>query len=202
MDQLASHLRVFPEGQLVAVDRRGRVVGMAASLIIHWNDYDFDDDWMSFTDAGMFTNHDPEYGRTLYAAELMVDPAHRNRGVGGKLYEARRELTDRLGLRRIRAAAPLLGYPDCADILSPLEYVRKVLEGGLRDPIPSFQLKHGFQVLGVIGGYVQDDRESLGKAALTEWRNLWCYPYTEFELQKTDNRESTRPRPPAAVPHS
>ena len=40
-EQLASHLRVFPDGQLVAVERAtGQVVGMAASLVILWDDYD------------------------------------------------------------------------------------------------------------------------------------------------------------------
>ena len=40
-EQLASHLRVFPEGQFVALDREGdRVVGMSANLIVRWARYD------------------------------------------------------------------------------------------------------------------------------------------------------------------
>ena len=33
------HLTIFPEGQLVAVDESGRVLGSASSLIIDWDDY-------------------------------------------------------------------------------------------------------------------------------------------------------------------
>src|SRR5262245_54886521 len=59
-EQLASHLRVFPEGQLVALDRElDRVVGMSASLIVRWERYDEFDSWEDFTADGMFTNHDP-----------------------------------------------------------------------------------------------------------------------------------------------
>ena len=36
---LARHLTIFPEGQLVAVDESGRVLGSASSLIIDWDDY-------------------------------------------------------------------------------------------------------------------------------------------------------------------
>ena len=43
----------------------------------------------------------------LYGAEVMVHPARQGTGVGKCLYEARRALTIRLGLLRIRAGARL-----------------------------------------------------------------------------------------------
>ncbi|MEO7793270.1 MAG: GNAT family N-acetyltransferase, partial [Thermoanaerobaculia bacterium] len=102
-DQLASHLRLFPEGQVVAVvPETGRLVGMAASLVIWWDDYDVSASWREFTDHGFFGNHDPARGRTLYGAEIMVDPEIRRRGVGKAIYAARRALAQRLGLLRIR----------------------------------------------------------------------------------------------------
>ncbi len=75
-----------------------RVVGMAASLIVFWDDYDMKDSWRDFTDHGMFTNHDPVKGRTLYGAEVMVRPSMQGRGIGSKIYHARRELVRRLGV--------------------------------------------------------------------------------------------------------
>ena len=118
--QLSSHLRVFPEGQFVAVHRQTRrIVGMAASLIVWWNDYDMTTNWRDFTDAGMFTNHDPENGRTLYGAEVMVDPTLQGPGIGKLLYEARRALTVRLGLLRIRAGARLRGSHKYAATITP-----------------------------------------------------------------------------------
>ncbi|HZM00273.1 MAG TPA: GNAT family N-acetyltransferase [Planctomycetota bacterium] len=168
--QLASHLAVFPDGQFVAL-RDGRVVGMAASLIVAWDDYAMDTPWRDFTDHGLFTNHDPEHGRTLYAAEVMVDPACQGCGIGSRLYDARRALVERLGLRRIRAGARLRGYHAHAGRLSPEEYLEQVARGELYDPTLTFQLRRGFRVLGLIPGYLRHDPESLGHAACIEWLN-------------------------------
>lgn len=171
LEQLASHHRIFPEGQFVAIDRDGLVVGMAASLIVLWDDYEFETTWRDFTDNGMFTNHDPERGRTLYGAEVMVDPRRQGTGVGSQLYAARRELVTRLGLRRIRAGARLRGYHRYAAELSAHEYVARVERGELSDPTLSFQLRRGFRVLAVVSGYLRHDSESLGYAAVIEWLN-------------------------------
>lgn len=170
-DQLASHLERFPEGQLVAEDAAGAVLGLASSLIIRWDTYRIDDDWRTFTDRGMFTNHDPEHGRTLYAAEVMVDPDAQRRGVGSALYAARRELVQRLGLRRTRGAGRLRGYHRVADRMGPVEYVQAVVRDELHDPTLSFQLKHGFEVIAVVSNYLAHDPESLGWAAVFEWLN-------------------------------
>jgi GNAT superfamily N-acetyltransferase len=170
--QLASHLHVFPEGQLVAVEAESqRIVGVAASLIVRWDDYDLMTHWRDFTDAGMFTNHDPERGRTLYGAEVMVRPSEQRRGIGAKLYQARRDLVERLGLLRIRAGARLRGYRRYAHRMTAEEYVIEVVNGQLHGPTLSFQLKHGFHVLAVVAGYLAYDPESLGYAAVIEWIN-------------------------------
>jgi ribosomal protein S18 acetylase RimI-like enzyme len=171
-DQLASHLRVFPEGQFVAVDQdTGEIVGMAASLIVKWDDYSVGDSYGDFTDNLMFTNHDPEEGRTLYAAEVMVDPRRQRQGIGKKLYRARRDLVRRLGLLRIRAGARLRGYSRHADTLSPEEYVKRVITGELIDPTLTFQLRNGFRVIGVVKDYLRRDPSSMGCAAIIEWIN-------------------------------
>ncbi len=170
--QLASHLKIFPQGQFVAVEACSqRVVGMAASLIVHWEDYDPMEHWRDFTDYGMFTNHDPVRGGTLYGAEVMVLPSEQRRGIGSKLYMARRRLVEEMALLRIRAGARLRGYGRYARRLSAEEYVRKVANGELRDPTLSFQLKEGFHVLAVVPGYLAHDPESLGYAAIIEWIN-------------------------------
>ena len=51
------------------------------------------------------------------------------------------------------------------------EYVVRVIRGGTKDPTLSFQLKQGFDVLGVVAGYLHSDPESLGSAAVIEWLN-------------------------------
>lgn len=170
--QLASHLAIFPEGQFVAVRRdTGQIVGMAASLVVRWDDYELTDSWRDFTEGGMFTNHDPVHGRTLYGAEVMVHPDYRGRGIGKQLYRARQELAQRLGLLRIRAGARLRDYHRYADQFGPEQYVREVEAGRLTDPTLTFQLRQGFHVLGVAGNYLRYDPESLGYAAVIEWMN-------------------------------
>jgi GNAT superfamily N-acetyltransferase len=166
--QLASHVAVFPEGQFVAIEG-DRIVGMAASLIVLWDDYQFDASWRDFTAGGLFTNHDPVRGRTLYGAEVMVDPARQGHGIGGRLYAARRELVVRLGLRRIRAGARLRGYHRVADRMTAAEYAERVSRGELQDPTLSFQLNRGFRLIAVVSAYLPHDPESLGFAALIEW---------------------------------
>jgi GNAT superfamily N-acetyltransferase len=171
-DQLESHLNVFPEGQFVAVeDVSDSVVGVASSLVIRWDDYDIESSWRDFTAHGTFANHDPEHGRTLYGAEVMVHPCRQRRGLGKALYAARRDLARRLRLLRIRAGARLRGYHLHAATMTAAEYVRHVVAGELRDPTLSFQLHEGFRVLGVTDRYLRHDPESLGHAAVIEWLN-------------------------------
>ena len=197
-DQLASHLEVFPEGQLTAVDVRPdgteRVVGMAASLIVLWDDYEIDLRWRDFTASGYFTNHDPA-GGTLYGAEVMVDPHLQGRGVGSAIYRARDTLLERLGLRRVRAGARLRGYHAYAELMAPEEYAEKVVRDEIRDPTLSFQLHRGFRVISVVSGYLPNDAESLGYAALIEKLNPELAPAEDGE--KGDPRYRAAPVPSA-----
>jgi GNAT superfamily N-acetyltransferase len=171
-EQIASHLKIFPQGQFVAVENgTGRIVGMAASLIVFWDDYAFGDAWRDFTAGGFFLNHDPAAGRTLYGAEVMVAPEFQGRGIGKRLYEAREKLALELGLLRIRAGARLRGYGAYAGRMSPREYVDRVVAGEMVDSTLTFQIRRGFQVLGVVSGYLAHDPESLGYAAIIEWLN-------------------------------
>jgi GNAT superfamily N-acetyltransferase len=198
--QLASHLEHFADGQLVAVEvATQRVVGMAASLIVLWDDYDTKASWRDFTDAGMFTNHDPERGRTLYGAEVMVDPTVQGRGIGSALYTSRRALVERLGLLRIRAGARLRGYHRYAATESAEAYVARVVAGACADPTLSFQLRHGFHVLTVAPDYLHQDPESLGFAAVIEWVNRLVarpedYPAARYRLDQGSTHASRRRR--------
>ncbi len=170
--QLLSHQKVFSEGQLVAESvETGKIVGFAASLIVNWDDYEWVTPWRDFTDGGMFTNHDPVQGRTLYGAEIMVDPSCQGTGCGKALYVARQELVEHLKLVRIRAGARLRSYHKYSSKMSAEDYVKQVVNGKLIDKTLTFQLKRGFHVLKVISNYLRHDPESLGYAAVIEWIN-------------------------------
>jgi len=169
--QLHSHQELFADGQLVARANDGRLVGMSASLIVRWDEYDAMGNWRDFTSGGTFRNHDPEHGRTLYGAEVMVDPVVQGLGAGSALYRARHALVERLGLLRIRAGARLAGYGEVSDDMTPWEYVLEVAAARRRDPTLSFQLGRGFHVFDVVHGYLQHDPASGGWAALIQWIN-------------------------------
>lgn len=165
-------MRVFPHGQLVAVDATNHhILGYALSLIVNWDDYEVHGNWATFTDDGYFTNHDPEHGRTLYGADIMVHPDARGKGVGSAIYQARFELCQQLSLLRIRAGARLRGYHRYAEAMSPKEYTFRVARREIVDATLSFQIKRGFHIIAVVENYLAIDPESLGHAAVIEWLN-------------------------------
>ncbi len=174
---LLSHLRVFPQGQLVA-EANGKILGAAASLIVNLGPDPLRlHTWSGITDSGYFTNHDPR-GDTLYGADVYVHPEARGQGVGAALYEARRQLCKRLNLRRILAGGRLWNYHEHANQYSPEEYAQRVVAGEIRDLVLSFQLREGFVLRGVVPNYLRDKR-SHNHASLIEWLNPEYKPPTE-----------------------
>lgn len=162
-------LQIFPAGQFVAL-LDGRIVGSASSLIVLWDDYGLDHNWREVTDEGTFGTHNPQ-GKTLYGAEVFVDPGVRRRGIGRSLYAARRRLCRELNLRRVIAAGRLPGFHRYANSMSATTYAMKVIWGDIADAVLSFQLREGFQFCGIVDGYIPEDTESCGNAALIVWLN-------------------------------
>jgi ribosomal protein S18 acetylase RimI-like enzyme len=171
-EQLGSHLRVFPQGQVVATQGDDEiVVGMSSSLIVCWDHYDMFDDWDQFTAKGMLTNHDPVNGRTLYGVEAIVDPATQGHGLGHKLLMAQKACVTALGLERMRGGARLRDYHRHAARMTPAEYVIAVVHGQVHDATLTFHLHEGFHVIAVVPHYLSEDSETMGHAALVEWLN-------------------------------
>jgi predicted amidohydrolase/predicted N-acetyltransferase YhbS len=169
-EQLEQHLKVFPEGQLVAVDEDGHIVGSSSSLIIDWDDYAKEADWSTITAKGTFATHDPR-GKTLYGADMSVDPRYRRLGIGSRFYEERKKLVRERNLKRLLTGGRIPGYSQVAHELTPTEYVAEVARGKRTDPTLSFQLANGFAVLDVVPDYLHDDAASLSYATLLEWLN-------------------------------
>ncbi len=168
-EQLENHLKVFAEGQFVA-DLEGRIVGTASSFKILWDEYGPEHNWKEITGSGMFSTHNPE-GKTLYGAEVCVDPDYRKKGIGQKIYQERRELCRRLNLKRIIAAGRLPNYYLHADKMDPHTYCMKVIWGDIYDPVLRFQLKQGFQFCDIVENYLHGDTQSLEYASLIVWLN-------------------------------
>jgi len=169
LKQLESQRRAFPEGQLVA-DCEGEVVGAASTLVVTWDHFVLDGTWRQVTGDGYFTTHD-DAGRTLFGAELVVNFARHGTGAARALYLSQRRICRRLNLRRLVIAARMPGYSACEETMSPETYAQRVAWGDIDDPNLRFAMTLGFQYCGVIRGYLPEDRESRGNAALFAWLN-------------------------------
>src|SRR5690554_5652410 len=64
IEQLESHIRKFPEGQ-ICVEYDDQIIGSCASLIVNFNDYLEQHTYSEITDNGYITNHNPN-GENLY----------------------------------------------------------------------------------------------------------------------------------------
>ncbi|MGD1835188.1 MAG: GNAT family N-acetyltransferase [Nitrososphaeraceae archaeon] len=168
-EELTSHLKIFPEGQFVAVEPDGTVVGSASTLIVTLKPEYAEHTWIELTDNGMFTNHNKE-GDTLYDADVSTHPKYRHEGIGSMLYEAKKYVTMKLNLKRIIGGGRLFNYCDYSHEMTPLEYAHKVIERELRDPVLSFELHNNFKFIKIIPNYLDDPR-SLNYASFIEWIN-------------------------------
>ncbi len=168
-EELNSHLEIFPEGQFVAVEPDGTIVGSASTLIISLDPEYKEHAWLDITANGMFTSHSCD-GDSLYGADISTHPKHRHEGIGSMLYAARKDLVMKLNLRRMISGGRLFNYCDYADKISVLEYAEKVIRGELRDPVLSFELDNGFKFIKILPNYL-DDVRSLNYASFIEWLN-------------------------------
>jgi predicted amidohydrolase/GNAT superfamily N-acetyltransferase len=168
-DELTKHLAIFPDGQLVAEEETGALIGSASSLIIDWDDYAESAKWSVITGQGTFETHNP-LGKTLYGADLCVDPQARRHHVGSLFYDARKAMVRERGLKRLLTGGRIPGYSGASAEITPAEYVAEVVGGKRKDPTLSFQLANGFVVLDVVEDYLEDG-ESRDYATLLEWLN-------------------------------
>lgn len=88
IEKLAHHQSVFHEGQLVVVDQIDRIVSSASSLIIDCDDYTESTHCSTITGKGTFNTHNP-LGKTLYGADMGVNPTTRCQGIGSLSYDVR-----------------------------------------------------------------------------------------------------------------
>lgn len=164
-------LDIFPEGQ-IAVLIDGKVAGCALSLIVDYEKFSDSHTYEEITGNYSFSTFDAD-GKTLYGIEVFIHPDYRGLRLGRRLYDARKELTERLNLKNIIFGGRIPLYHEHAADLSPKQYLEKVKHKEIYDPVLSFQLSNDFHVRKIIRNYIPADVESHEYATLLEWNNVF-----------------------------
>ena len=115
-----------------------------------------------------------------------MDPAAQGHDIGGSLFGALCALAERWQLRRIRGGGRLRDYHTYADQLTAADYVLQVVQGLLWDRTLSVWLHEGCHVLAVVPHSLDNDPETLGYAAVTEWLNPQLVQPEHYAGRPTD----------------
>ncbi|MEP4533251.1 MAG: bifunctional GNAT family N-acetyltransferase/carbon-nitrogen hydrolase family protein [Cyclobacteriaceae bacterium] len=164
-------LEIFPEGQL-CIEVDGKMVAAALSIIVDYKKFGDNHTYNKITGKETFSTHEA-LGDVLYGIDVFVHPDHRGLRLGRRLYDGRKELCENLNLRSIVAGGRIPNYQNYAKELTPREYIKKVRNREIHDPILNFQLSNDFHVKKILKNYLPGDTESKDYATLLEWNNIY-----------------------------
>lgn len=167
-EQLMNHVTLFPEGAL-CVEVDGVLAGSMTGLLVDFHLNHPNHTWEEITDNGYIRNHNPN-GNTLYVVDICVRPSYRKLDLGKWLMQSMYEVVVHKGLDRLLGGGRMPGFHKKAAELSAEQYLDGVVKGELKDPVITFLLRCGRTPIEVVENYLGDD-ESLGYAALMEWKN-------------------------------
>lgn len=163
--------RIFPKGQIcITVD--GKLAAVALSIIVNYDEFGDDHTYVDITGNYTFNTH-LSTGNVLYGIEVFVDPEFRELRLGRRLYDARKELCELLNLKSIILGGRIPNYHKYSDELSPREYIRRVRDKEIYDPVLSFQLSNNFLPIKILKKYLPEDESSLENAVLLQWNNIY-----------------------------
>lgn len=176
-----SQIQHFPEGQ-IGVELDGELVASSCSLIV---DYDLCSDWHNWkavSDSGYIKNHNPD-GDVLYGIEIMVAPKCRGMRLARRLYAERKRIAREHNLEGIVIGGRIPGYAAHRDEMTAHEYVQKVENKTLVDPVLTTQLANGFELKNLIPDYLPSDEDSGGWATHMEWTNTDYRPFQKRAMR-------------------
>jgi predicted amidohydrolase/GNAT superfamily N-acetyltransferase len=182
--QIRTLIEKFPEGQIV-VKVNDEIAGCALSIIIESSRYDEQHNYKEITGNYTFNTHSEE-GDILYGIDVFVKPEFRGLRIGRRMYDYRKDLCERLNLKAIVFGGRIPNYHKYADDLSPKEYINKVREKEIHDPVLNFQLSNDFHPVKVLKGYLEGDAASSEYAVMLRWNNIYYEkPTTKALIDKT-----------------
>jgi len=162
---------IFPEGQIcIIVD--GKLAAAALSISVNYELYGDQHTYDEITGNLSFNTHS-NIGNVLYGIEVFVDPDFRALRLGRRLYDARKELCEIMNLKSIIVGGRIPNYHLYSKELSPREYITKVRNKEIYDPVLSFQIGNNFSPVKILKGYLKGDTESEEYAVLLQWNNIY-----------------------------
>jgi predicted amidohydrolase/ribosomal protein S18 acetylase RimI-like enzyme len=181
----------YPEGQFVAL-YEGKIAGYCATMRLDERLALAPHSWDEITNDGFGSRHDPT-GDWLYGFEMCVDPDLRGVRIGQRLYDVRKALAERLELKGIVLGGRMPGYARAKRrIGSAEEYLAAVRDNKLRDPVIGFQLRNGFEPIGILRSYLPEDKASGGNAVHMVWYNPYVDPDEPPKFRVPRDVESVR----------
>jgi predicted amidohydrolase len=169
--QIKSLIEKFPEGQVV-IKINGELAGCALSIILEYDSFDDQHTYKEITGAFTFDTHKQD-GDVLYGIDIFIKSEYRGLRLGRRLYDYRKELTEKLNLRGIAFGGRIPNYHKHAATLSPKEYIEKVKRKEIHDPVLNFQISNDFHPSKILKGYLEGDDNSGEFAVLLEWDNIY-----------------------------
>jgi predicted amidohydrolase/ribosomal protein S18 acetylase RimI-like enzyme len=167
---IIGQINTFSQGQIVVMVGDA-LVGYCATFRIAEKVGLKPHTWNEITGNGYASRHDI-HGDWLYGMEVCIDDSYRGYRIGQRLYNERKKLCQSLGLKGVVFAGRIPNLAKRIKKLKTVEnYIDQVVHKKIKDPVLSFQLRNGFEVLGVIENYLPDDTQSLGYAAHMVWHN-------------------------------
>jgi GNAT superfamily N-acetyltransferase len=184
---ISNLLEVFPQGQFAAVvneNGQEKIVGVGLTMRTSYPPDAKPKSWMDMLgDYYSVVNHEAD-GEWLYGIDIAVLPEYQGNGVAGALYKSRLGLAETYNLKGWYAGCLPMGYHTYKDILTPQQYVAKVIRGELRDPTISVQMKRGLKPVGIIENYY-DEEKTGGIAVLMVWQpEHKCRHKTQLSVRK------------------
>ncbi len=169
--EFSTLLSLFPEGQ-ICIEDRGKVVAAALTLKIDYSSLEHDHSYEDIVSDGRFESHDDE-GDYLYGIDLFVHRDYRSMRLGRRLYDARKELCEKLNLKGIIVGGRIPGYAGYHNEMSPGEYIQKVKNREIVDKVLTFQLANDFHPKRAIRNYIPEDKASRSHAVFLVWDNIF-----------------------------
>ncbi len=161
----------FPEGQ-VGIKVDDELAGCALSIIVDYAAFDDKHTYKEITGDYTFNTHTSK-GSKLYGIDIFIRPKFRGLRLGRRLYDYRKELCEKLNLKGIVFGGRIPNYHEYASEISPRQYIDKVRNKEIHDPVLDFQMSNDFHPVRVLKGYLEGDKDSQEYGVLLEWDNVY-----------------------------